>query len=460
MSTIKNQNRRTFLKLGLGGIATGAVAPWVWTPRMSKAALDIPASRHNHLIVINLDGGARSVPMFNGGVEPRWNPYGTQTGAPGTNWGIGGVFDAAAYTDTQTSFGISMPSLPMIANDICVLGTVDHTPGATTGVGNHDTARSIISSGRQEGGSGMFAQIYKHHKNYNEGSAGSVFPPVVIGTGAATTIFGIPDGSITPVMVPSFSEFATQSGDDAGGQPEWARAFEAGLDGSTANIRSARDRQLIKRLSNGKENVEAFRQVFLDPALRVATEPTAGDQLTNAQLEAIFGTERLGRNLALSLRFLQHGSAAVLVGDNGWDTHSSESGAYMTSANNLARAFAGLNFALKRMQHPEGGTYWDHTMVIVTSEFGRDNLMSSGFNSGGGSDHTGGPGSRYQAFPYMGGLVAQGGGFFGQTNANTMEPMKGEPIFGTTNHMAMALALLDINTEEIWPGVEPINVMF
>ena len=37
MSSITKSNRRTFLKLGLGGLATGAVAPWVWTPRLSDA---------------------------------------------------------------------------------------------------------------------------------------------------------------------------------------------------------------------------------------------------------------------------------------------------------------------------------------------------------------------------------------------------------------------------------------
>lgn len=460
MSSITKNNRRTFLKLGLGGIATGAIAPWVWTPRISKAALDIPASRHNHVIVINLDGGARTPPMWNGNLDTRWNPMGTQAGAAGTEWGVGMVFDAAPYTDTMASFGVNMPSLPMISNEICVLGTVDHTPGAAAGVGDHNVARDIISSGKQGGGAGMMSLVYARHKNYTEGSAGLVFPPVVIGSGAATTIFGIPDGSITPVMVPSFSEFASQSGDDAGGQPDWARSFEAGLDDASAGIRSARDRELIERMSNGKQNVEAFRNVFLDPALRVATEPTAGTDLTNAQLEAILGTSLLGRNMALALRFIQHGSAAVVVGDTGWDTHSAESGAYSMSANTLARIFAGLNFALKRMPHPEGGTYWDHTLVMLQSEFGRDNLMSTGYNSGGGSDHTGGPGSRYQAFPYMGGLVGQGGKFFGRTDASTMEPLGGEPIYGTTAHMAMALAVLDIETEEIWSGIEPVADIF
>lgn len=460
MSIIEKHNRRSFLKLGLGGIATGAIAPWVWTPRTSRAHGSIPGSRHNHLIVINLDGGARSVPIFNGAVDDRWNPYGVQAGAPGTEWGVGMILDSAPHPETQGLFGMAMPSLPMISNEVCVLGTVDHTPGAAAGVGNHDTARNIISSGFEGGGPGLMSLIYARHKNYTEGSAGLVFPPVVIGTGAATTIFGIPDGSITPVMVPSHQEFAAQSGDDGGGQPEWARAFEAGLDGASARHRSARDRELIERMSNGKQNVEAFRQVFLDPALKVATEPTAGDQLTNAQLEAILGTSLLGRNLALALRFVQYGSAAVLVGDNGWDTHSAEPTPFDMSANTLARVFAGLKFALERMIHPEGGTYWEHTLVMVTSEFGRDNVGGGGYNSGGGSDHTGGPGSRYQAFPYLGGLVGQGGRIIGRTDANTMEPLAGEPIFGTVEHMAMALAVLDIDPQTVWPGVEPITAIF
>jgi hypothetical protein len=461
MAKITNSNRRTFLKLGLGGIATGAIAPWVWTPRTSRAALEIPTSRHNHVLVINLDGGARSVPMFNGNVDTKWNPYGTQTAAPGTEWGVGGVFDAAPIQDTLATMGEAMPSLPMISNEISVIGTMDHTPGMPAGEGNHEAARNFITAGSGAGGPSFLSHVYARHQNYNEGSAGLVFPPVVIGTGAATTPFGRALGSIMPVMVPAFDEFAAQSGDDGGGQPKWARDFEAGLDGFSSAARSAHDKLKIARLSNGKGNVEAFRNVFLDPALRVADEPNAGTDLTNAQLASILGTDLLGRNLALALRFMQYGAASVLVGDNGWDTHSSEQGPYAMSANGIGRAFAGLNYALKRIAHPEGGTMWDRTLVMVTSEFGRDNFMSNGFNSGGGSDHTGGPGSRYQALPFMGGLLGdQAGKMFGRTDPGTMEPMAGEPIYGTDAHLATALAVLDINTEEVWPGVDPIEALF
>jgi uncharacterized protein (DUF1501 family) len=460
MSTIKKHNRRTFLKYGLGGLGAAAAAPWVWTPRISKAALGIPNSRHNHVIIINLDGGCRSVPMFNGALDTKWNPYGTLAGAPGTEWGVGGVFDDTPYSDTIPGFGVAMPSLPQISNEIAVLGTVDHTPGAPAGEGNHQTARNWISSGKAEGGPGIMSLVYAHHKNYTEGSAGLVFPPVTIGTGNATTPFSTPLGTIAPVEVPNFSEFAQQSGDDAGGQPDWARAFEAGLDDYAIATRGASNKMQLSRLSQGKGNVEAFRSVFLDPALKVAQAPTAGMELTNADLAAIFGTTDLGRNIALALRFIQYGSAAVTVGHNGWDTHSNEMGMYTESANELARMYAGLNFALKRMTHPEGGTMWDHTLIMVQSEFGRDNLMGNGYNSGGGSDHTGGPGCRFQAFPYSGGLVTQGGKMFGRTDTNTMEPLAGEPIFGTTAHMAMALAVLDINIEDIYPGIDPVEAIF
>lgn len=471
MSITSKTKRRNFLK-GVGGAAAvTAAAPFIWIPRMSKARLDIPASRHNHLIMINLDGGARSVPMFNGSVSTQYNPFmndagtsvhGAAQGVPASvEWSPGGLFDYMPYTDTQVGFGQDMPSLPMIADEICVLGTVDHTPGAAVGEGNHNNARNWISSGMGMGGAGIMSLIYANHKNYAEDAGGNpIFPPVTIGTGAATTPFSVPDGPIAPVEVPSFSEFEDQSGEDAGEQPAWARNMEEGLDNYIAGSRSARDRELIRRLSNGKSAVETFKAVFTDPAVKVESEPNAGVGLTNAQLGTILGTSQLGRDLALSLRFLQAGSASVLVGHNGWDTHSNESTLYVNLANELARAFAGLNFALKQLSHPEGGTYWDHTMVIVHSEFGRDNLQGNGFNSGGGSDHTGGAGSRYQAFPYMGGQVTMGGGFYGRTDASTMEPMAGEPIFSTTQHLATALAYLDIDTSNIWEGIDPMTAIF
>lgn len=455
-------NRRRFLALGVGGAAAAAAAPYIWIPRSVRAGVDIPGSRHNHVLLFSLDGGARTVPMFNGNVDGRWNPYGVQTGAVGTEWGVSGVFDNTPYQETVALGMAPVPALPAISNEIAVFGTIDHTPGASSGVGDHQTARNWIGSGFAEGGPGIISRIYSSHKNYTEGSNGLTFPPAIIGTGQATTPLGAPDGSITPVMVPSHSEFVAQNGDDAGGQPNWARALEAGLDGYAIKSRSNRHKQVISRLANGKANVEAFRNVFLDPALKVETEPTGvANGLTNTQLAAILGTSQLGRDTALALRFLGYGSAAVCVGDSGnagasvggWDTHSGEMTAYPASANALARVLAGVNYALKLMPHPDGGTYWEHTLVGCVTEFGRDNVMENGYNSGGGSDHTGGPGSRYQSYFMMGGQVLGGGKLIGATDAMSMDVMANEPVTGTTAYYAALMSYLDIDYEAFWPGI-------
>ncbi|MCA9681677.1 MAG: DUF1501 domain-containing protein [Myxococcales bacterium] len=460
MNSKLNTSRRDFLRLGLGGLAVASAAPMLWIPKLSKAG-QIPAAKDNYLIVINLDGGARTVPMFNAGVDERWNPYGTQMAAEGTEWAVGGVFSADPFTDAAPVLGFDVPSLPQIADEICVIGTVDHVPGAATGIGNHATARNIIASGREGGGPSLLSMIYHGHGKYNVGVGEPTFPPVVIGTGGATLPFGAPMGSLAPVMVPSFSEFQAQSGDNGGAQPAWARKLEESLDGAAALRRSNRDRELLERIKQGKANVESFKAVFTNPALDVAGSPDAMmNGLSNRQLEAALGTSQLGRDMALALRFIGTGSAAVLVGNNGWDTHSAEMNAYEMSANTLGRVLSGLKIALELMQHPQGGSYWERTLITVTSEFGRDNVMTGGYNSGGGSDHTGGPGSRNQAFPYLGGLVGQKGKQIGHTHPATMEVDDGEPAFATASHMAMMLALLDIDPEPYFPGIEPLSVIF
>ena len=455
---MNTKSRRDFLNVSLKGLAVAAVAPWVCVPKISKAN-QIPADKDNYLIVINLDGGARTVPMFNAGVDPRWNPHGTQVGTG--EWVVGGVFSPTEIPDLGNVIGQPIPPLAGISDEICVLGTVDHTPGAPSGIGDHLGARNMIASGRPSGGPGLMSLIYAGHHKYNVGVGEPAFPPVVIGTGGATTPFGVPMGSVAPVMVPGFQEFQAQSGDNEGAQPEWARALEDALDGASAGRHSNRDRELLDRIRHGKSNVEAFKSVFTNPILNVVGNLDMSERgISNRQIQFALGTSRLGQDLALALRFIGFGSAAVLVGDNGWDTHSNESTAYSNSANQLGRVLAGLNVLLKLMVHPDGGSYWDRTLVTVTSEFGRDNVTGEGFNSGGGSDHTGGPGSRNQAFPYMGGLVGQGGKMFGRTHPSTMQVKPGEPSFSTVSHMAMMLALLDIDPEPYFPGVEPLTAIF
>ena len=467
MSIVNKSKRRTFLKVGLGTVATGAIAPHIWIPRVSKAAMSVPSDKDNHLVLINLDGGARSVPLFNGNVDERNNPFGIHEA--GVQWGVGGCFANTQYTDTTALGMAAVPSISEIAGDVAVLAAVDHTPGAPSGVGGHIQARNYIASGYEQGGPGLMSHIMRMHKYYGEqvGEFG-VFPPVVIGGGDSTTPFAAPSGNSEPLKTNSFQEFAGQSGngEDGEAQPGWARAFEAGLDGHMRDAHSAHDRAAMSRLALGKDAVEHFRAVFTDPALKVADAPAATKHdLSNQQLEAIFGTTVFGRNAALTMRFLLEGSTAVLLGDSGesvggnWDHHSGGTTRLPMLAQTLERVLCGFNYVLKMMPHPAGGTYWDHTIVATISEFGRDNLMANGFNSGGGSDHVGSPGTRNQAYCVMGGPVATGGQMHGQLDPGTLELM-GNEVWSTQSYLATWLAFLDIDYSEVFPSATPIDVLW
>lgn len=451
MTIIHKTSRRSLLRLGGAGLAAGVAAPYLWIPRVSHAK--IPASKKHRVLIYFLDGGARTVPMFNAGVSAQWNPLGAQPGAPGTEWSVGKVF-----VDDMVN-----PSLLHMSHEICVLGTCDHTPGEGVGVGDHAVARNFAGSGFATGGPGLLSLIHGHHKSYTEPNLTPPFPPVLLGAGDGTKYFGVPKGgALAPVKIPSYSEFAAQKGNNAGGQPEFARALEDGLDGHAAAIRSARDRVRIGQLRDGKAAVQAFREVFLDPVLDVAGAPTATMHgLSNAELATMLGADTIAFNTALALRFIGFGSAAVVVGDTGWDTHSNEMAAFAGSANRLGRTFAGLSLALKALKNPDGTSYWDNTLVLTISEFGRDNLMPGGYNSGGGSDHTGGPGSRYQAYAFFGGLVeaSRRGKLFGVTHPDTMEPGPGEPVFSTRSIYSMVLALLDIDPAPHYPD-SPLDIIF
>ena len=74
-----------------------------------------------------------------------------------------------------------------------------------------------------------------------------------------------------------------------------------------------------------------------------------------------------------------------------------------------------LIHVLPRMTHPDGGTYWDHTLVVFGSEFSRT-ARGDRFNSARGSDHNGDNSTRWMSMPFFGGPVP-GGRTVGATTA-------------------------------------------
>src|SRR5262249_24976278 len=114
------------------------------------------------------------------------------------------------------------------------------------------------------------------------------------------------------------------------------------------------------------------------------------------------------------------------------------------------RALSALNFVLPQIADPDvpGKSYFDTTLVAVTSEFGRDNTSDSntdgltvGFNRGDGSDHHGTNACRYQALPIMGGVIP-GGRMLVPTD-DQVRPM-GDPI-ASPSLLATFLAALGVD---------------
>lgn len=449
--------RRGFLRASAVGAGVIA-APTLWIPRMSRAT---PAfGQVKHLIVINLDGGMRSTCLFNADVSEQWNPpaiSGIQAGAAGTEWGVGGVFSPSAHDGGVLG---PVPSIPMISDQICVLGTVDHTPGADRGDGTHDTAKLRMATGAPDGQVGLLTRIYRDHALYQGGGIDTNLPPVAIND---ARLFGVGSGEwgpFRPVYVNSHRDFRSGGGDLGLEAPVWALAYGAGADEAYRRQRSARHRSLVEGLVDSKRQARTFRPIFTDPLLAVRDEPDAAAHgMSNAELMAALGDSDFGADVALALRFCGFGSPAVAIGDGGWDFHSDELFEFNELATTFDRVLSGLAFALQRLQHPDGGTYWDHSLVVCVSEFGRDNTELNGFNSGNGSDHNGGAASRYQALPFMGGVVGQGGKFFGATDRNTMEPKSGEPVFGSLSLLSMCLDVLGIDFEPHFPDA-PLDAIF
>jgi hypothetical protein len=439
--------RRSFLASAAAGIAGGVIAPTLWLPRRARAGTP-GFGQAKHLLVINLDGGARSQCLFNANVSQQWNPgeiSGIQSGAPGTDWGVGGVFPATDYDGGV--LGEVIPAVPKISNQICVLGTVDHTPGEDRGDGNHASAQIRIATGAPDGNRGLLTIVYKDHPKYQGAGVDTNLPPVVIGDSAR--LFGSGTGEFgkhRPIIVGSWRDFRGNSNSSVMAQPSWSLGLEDAFDARLSASRSASQRVLVDGLRDSKRQAATFRPIFLDPVLDLDQSAAAAHGMTNEQLVAALGDEDVSRDVALALRFFSFGSPAAAVGYSGWDFHSDELTEFVPQAQAFARMLAGLVYALKRLQHPEGGTYWDHTLVVCTSEFTRDNTELSGFNSGQGSDHNGGPGCRYQALPFFGGLVGQGGKFFGETDYDTMEPKMGEPVFSSQSLLALCLDVLGIDS--------------
>lgn len=410
-------SRRDFLKLG----AAAAAAPWIWVPRKAFAAATPGFGTAKHVLVLYAKGGMRSHCTFNAVGTPDVNPFGVGAPLAGRDWAIGGAIGSDQIV--TTTFG-TLPSFAEISNDVTVLASVDHNPTGANDV-DHRTASNRIATGEAEGVNGLLARLGKDLPLYANGFSTTAVPPVEI----SPTEFGFGQGDYA--VTRPLSLLSAQGGfaSDKPVGEGWKINARAALD---ARFKATRSRAYAFRLNNfltSKHNVSIFAGMLEDPILNVISQPdTAVDGFTNAQLLEVLGSDMQldanggrswGPDVAMALRFFHFGSPMAVVTRDMYDMHDNEKTLYATRMKDLVRQLAGLHYLLLNMPHPSGGTYWDHTIVSVVSEFSRNNTMADGFNSGAGSDHvTQNPGpQRNQALPIMGGpLAASKGKLIGSTD--------------------------------------------
>lgn len=438
--------RRDFLKLSALAAASG---PTMFIPRTARAT---PASGAvKHLLVLFAKGGLRSHATFNAGVDFSFNPFGVQPNAPGTAWKLGAACGAEAI---ETSLG-RMPAFAEVTDRVAVIGTLDHTPGELYAEVEHVSGAKRIATGFPDGTSGLLSLVGKHHRAYERGFSAGRLPPVEI----LPSEFGYGAGdyaSARPLSIESAAQtFASELAVGKG----WKVTARAALDRRFRELRPRPYRERISSFMLAKQNVAHFADTLKDPLLDVINQPGASGQgLTNAQLIEIFGNYSLlsigdtidypswGADVAQALRFFHFGAPMAVVTRETHDMHDNEKSAYGPRTRDLVRQLAGLSFALPRMPHPDGGTYWDHTMVAVVSEFSRNNVMSAtGFNSGHGSDHVMDEPSapqRNQAIALMGGVISAGGKLLGATDLQC-RPM--DKIFASQALLSTFLDVLGID---------------
>ncbi len=410
-------SRRHLLKVA--GLA--AVAPTLLLGRRARA--NAATGQVKHVLVLNLRGGFRSHCTFNAVGSFQHNPFGSQSSVAGTEWTLGAACGARSYA---SSLG-QVPAFADVTDQVCVLGSVDQNPGGPAEI-DHVAGQRRVGTGFPDGENGLLSIVGAHHPLYRDGFNADVLPPVEIGPSE----FGIGVGDYGERRPLTLFGVQFGGGTGAGTTAGWHTELRKKLDERFLAKRSRAYQRRLKAFRLAKENAALFSGMLQDPRLDIVRSPDAVDAgVSNAALLEVLGNHDLteigdpqpsiswGADIALALRCFSLGSPMVTVARDVYDMHDIEADAYAPRSEDLVRQLTGLHFLLKRMPYPEGGTYWDKTLVVTTSEFSRNNTqLLTGFNTGNGSDHVGDADdpARNQAIVMMGGVVAAAGKLIGATD--------------------------------------------
>ena len=451
----------------LQGLAGGAVAvglPHVWIPKAVAAT-----SAHgtvDHLLYIRLSGGFRFTAAFNGDVDSEFNPFGTSSKKPaGVEWGVSELLDGAGWLDGEEGErrrALGMKPLSELSNEICVLPCVDHEPFSNRADGNHGTGLERWLTGYVGGSTSFLTYVnWGVRERVAEATArGEILLPA-FSLGEAGMALGTgPYAAYRPPVLDGdgFDRFAF---DAASSLPSWASRIAKNVDERRRLRVHESLRGPLEAYQQTREATRAYGEIFRSPLLRVGDRSDELiDGISNAELSLLLGDDGTARRMALALRLFRFGCPAVFLNQGGYDHHSGEDSRLPGDLEALNRLLSGLAVALKRMRLPKGGSFWDRTVVVLGSEFGRT-TSGSRFNSAGGSDHSSDRATRWMSMPFMGGVISKankGGRSLGSVRASDLAATGA--VYSYRSVLKTLLDWLGCDTEGVFPADAPIEDFF
>jgi len=436
-------------------------APWVWTPKLAYAG---PATRGlvKHLLYIRLSGGFRFTAAFNADVADEFNPFGVARNLPsGTEWSPSQLLESDAFLADaagETRRGLGMQRVIEFANRIALVPCVDHEPGASSADGSHGSGLERYYTGLVGGDTSIFTMINYGLRDREPVNGNVALPAMSFGDSGMARGFGQYAAYRSPVI--QGNGFEGFGFDAANALPAWAAPMDR-MDESLQKRLHPSARAPVDAYIESRRATTQFANIFNDASLKVGDDsPDVVDGISNQQLNAMLGDRGAGRQLALALRLFRFGCPAAYINQGGYDHHSDEQDRLPDDMASLSHLISATRAALLRMTHPSGGSFWDHTLVVFGSEFGRT-ARGSRFNSARGSDHAGDLATRWMSMPMMGGVVdstGAGGKQFGSTRRSDLSAAG--PVYSYRSIVKTLLDLLGTDHAEFFPGDPPADDIF
>ncbi len=411
-----NPSRRRFIKT-MGASAAGfAVAPFIGGIRRAHAAHGSAYA----CIRFYLSGGARTSAMWDSNHVDKYNPYGTKYTTPPS-----GVADDFFVSNLWPD------NIVEVLPDIAVVRTIYHGDGIGTG---HGACRQRVLSGGIDFNLPGWSTVINRELD-------SPIPAVLIGNNGNASQLGTLGAAYASLTVPNARSVVSLANAGIAG-PEAFRIRKLRNALSLRAIRQVAATQ-IRDLPFHQTKAELITDQFSPGIFDITTtgdtssmgerttiinDPEfpllpAGQRVpvTNAYLRGIFnvnnngGGNGYGEKAMSALRLVQSGVRSVTITNGGWDTHGNEAARFNNSVPALGNALHGLITTLKDMESISGtkANALEDVLIVVDTEFGRDNTGDNGFNNNNGSDHS----SRYAR--YFSAMFAGGGVAGGQALGTT-----------------------------------------